>query len=142
MSPLKHLDYVIEEGTQRINWPRVHGWLASSYWTPGISRERVEKAARNSSLVLGAFKDHEQVGFLRVVSDKTRFAYICDVWVDAGHRGKGLARALVRYALEHPDFSTVNWLLATLDAHGVYAALGFQPLDEPERWMRLKRTQY
>lgn len=80
--------------------------------------------------MLGAYKNGEQVGFLRVVSDKTRFAYLCDVWVEEKHRGKGLARRMVRLALEHPDFKTVNWLLATLDAHGVYARIGFTPFVE------------
>lgn len=127
--------YVIEEGLRRTDWPRVHAWLTSSYWSPGVTREQVEKAARHSALVLSVFHDQEQVGYLRVISDKTRFAYLCDVWVDAAHRRRGLARAMVRYAMEHPEFSTVSWLLATADAHGVYAPLGFSPLKEPQRFM-------
>lgn len=119
----------------RIDWPRIHGWLASSYWTPGISMERVRRAAENSALVLGAYLGAEQIGYLRVVSDKTRFAYLCDVWVAEEYRGRGIARGMVETALEHPDFATVNWLLATLDAHGVYAKLGFNLLQNPERWM-------
>jgi len=130
--------YVLEEGLSRIDWSRVHAWLTASYWSPGITREQVERAARYSALVLAAFSGQEQVGYLRVVSDKTRFAYICDVWVVAAHRRRGLARAMVRYAMEHADFSTVGWLLATADAHGVYATLGFAPLKDPERWMGYK----
>ncbi len=128
-------EYEICSDVGRIDWGRVHQWLASSYWTPNITLERVRRGAENSALVLGAYKENEQVGYLRVVSDKSRFAYLCDVWVDQEHRGKGLARRMVRVALEHPDFTTVNWLLATLDAHGVYAKLGFTPLSNPERWM-------
>ncbi len=128
-------DWEIISGLSRVNWPRVHGWLSSSYWSPGISLERVKQGAANSALVLGAYAGAEQIGFLRVVSDKTRFAYICDVWVDQNHRGKGIARAMVHFALHHPDFATVNWVLATVDAHGVYAKLGFTPLSNPERWM-------
>ena len=97
--------------------------------------DRIKRGAANSALVLGAYVGTEQVGFLRVVSDKSRFAYICDVWVDEKHRGKGIARQMVSYALAHPDFSTVNWLLATVDAHKVYSKLGFQALPNPERWM-------
>jgi predicted N-acetyltransferase YhbS len=138
MSSRTHHEYVIEEGASRIDWPRVHSWLTSSYWSPGITRDRVEQAARNSALVLGAFIGREQVGHLRVISDKTRFAYLCDVWVETAHRRRGLARAMVRYATEHPDFSTVTWLLATLDAHAVYGTLGFRPLKEPQRWMEWK----
>jgi ribosomal protein S18 acetylase RimI-like enzyme len=114
--------------------------LASSYWSPGITREHVERAASHSALVLTAFREQEQVGYLRVISDKTRFAYICDVWVEAGHRRRGLASAMVRCALEHPDFSTVTWLLATVDAHSVYAPLGFRALKEPHRFMGFKPT--
>jgi len=128
-------DFEISSDVSRIDWNRVHRWLSSSYWSPGISLERVKRGAENSALVLGAFVKTEQVGFLRVVSDKSRFAYICDVWVDQNHRGKGIARAMVQSALDHPDFATVNWLLATLDAHGVYAKLGFTPLTNKERWM-------
>ena len=128
-------DYEISEDIARIDWNQVHEWLASSYWTPGISLERVRRGGENSALVLGAYKNGEQAGYLRVISDKTRFAYLCDVWVDEKHRGKGLARRMVQMALEHPDFATVNWLLATLDAHGVYQKLGFTPLQNPERWM-------
>lgn len=131
-------DYVIEEGQSRIDWARVHAWLTGSYWSPCITRERVERAAQQSTLVLGAFRGQEQVGYLRVVSDKTRFAYICDVWVDEAHRRRGLARAMIRHAMEHPEFSTVSWLLATVDAHEVYAPLGFSPLEEPHRFMRCK----
>lgn len=127
--------YELSTDLARIDWPRVHAWLASSYWTPGISMERVRRAAENSSMVIAAYGSDGQAGFARVVSDKTRFAYLCDVWVDAAHRGKGIARSMVRYALEHPDFATVNWLLATLDAHGVYKELGFAPLANTERWM-------
>jgi GNAT superfamily N-acetyltransferase len=118
-----------------MDWPLVQTWLASSYWSPGISLERVKRGAENSALVIGVFKDGAQVAFARVVSDKSRFAYICDVWVDSEHRGRGLARRIVAFALAHPDFTTVNWLLATHDAHGVYEKLGFGPLQNPERWM-------
>ena len=127
--------YEIDSDLKRIEWERVHAWLASSYWTPGIPLERIKRGAENSALVLGAYSSDGQVGFLRVVSDKSRFAYLCDVWVDEKHRGKGLARRMVQAALDHPDFTTVNWLLATLDAHGVYEKLGFARLANSERWM-------
>ena len=138
MSSRTRHEYVIEEGGSRIDWPRVHSWLTTSYWSPGITRDRVERAARNSALVLGAFIGREQVGYLRVVSDKTRFAYLCDVWVETAHRQRGLAGAMVRCAFEQSEFSTVKWLLATADAHAVYSTLGFSPLKEPQRWMECK----
>lgn len=67
-------ELTLDPDPARIDWARVHGWLTSSYWCPGIARERVERAARHSALVLGAYLGAEQVGYLRVVSDRTRIA--------------------------------------------------------------------
>jgi GNAT superfamily N-acetyltransferase len=131
-----HDRYELDDDRDRVNVHRVHGWLTSSYWSPGVSREVVERALRGSSLVVSAYLNDEQVGYLRVVSDKATFAWICDVWVDQPHRGKGLARAMVNFALAHPDHQGLRrWVLATRDAHEIYAACGFQPLPEPQRWM-------
>ena len=114
----------------------VHAWLTATYWSPGISRSAVERAASHSALVVGAFLEGVQVGYARFVSDQTTFAWVCDVYVAEEHRGKGIARKMVRFAIEHPDFQGLRrWLLATADAHGVYAGLGFVPLPSPERWM-------
>ncbi len=115
---------------------RVHCWLSSTYWSPGISREKVERAAQYSSLVVGVYCEGVQVAYCRVVSDRTTFAYICDVIVDETHRGKGIGKAMIRFVLEHPEHQGLRrWILATKDAHGVYADVGFQPLVMPERWM-------
>lgn len=133
-----HDGYELDEGLERVDFARVQGWLAGTYWSPGVGRETVERAARHSSLVVGAYRDGEQVGYLRVVSDRTTFAWVCDVFVDEAHRGRGLARAMVRFALEHPEHQGLRrWLLATADAHGVYQAIGFEPLVAPERWLAL-----
>jgi GNAT superfamily N-acetyltransferase len=135
-------DVEIVGGLDRVDFERVHGWLSSSYWSPGVAREKVQRAAQNSSLVVGAYMDGAQVGYLRVVSDKATFAWICDVYVDEAHRGNGIARAMVNYALKHPEHQRLRrWLLATADAHGVYAECGFKPLDNPERWMFLRPKQ-
>jgi len=130
-----YLEYVLDDDVSRIDWARVHGWLTMSYWSPGISAARVERAGRNSTRVVGAFQDGVQVGYLRVLSDRTRIAYLADVWVEESHRGRGLAKAMVAFVMDDPDYSTVMWLLATKDAHEVYRALGFDAVPEPARWM-------
>jgi len=138
----QHREYVIDDDAGRIDLPRVHGWLASTYWSPGVSRDVVERAIRGSSLVIGAYAsdgDRAQVGITRVVSDRATFAWLCDVFVDAPHRGRGLARAMVRFALDHPEHQGLRrWLLATKDAHGVYRALGFEPLPDADRWLTIR----
>lgn len=119
----------------RLDVARVHDWLASSYWTPGISRDLVERGIAGAHC-LGAYDGGEQVGFARAITDHASFAWIADVWVDAPLRGQGLGRRMVRWFLAHPDFAAIRRVaLATGDAHGVYAALGFHPLLRPARWM-------
>ena len=91
-------DYILDDSLERIDFERIHGWLTETYWSPGIARQTVEKGARRSSLVVGAYHKGTQVGYLRVVSDTTRFAWICDVYVAEANRGQGLAKAMVRFA--------------------------------------------
>jgi GNAT superfamily N-acetyltransferase len=114
----------------------IHQWLTNSYWSPGISRERVEKGFRNSKVVIGAFAEGRQVGVARVVSDTTRFAYIADVFVEEGFRGRGLGREMVRRLMSHPEVADARtWCLFTKDAHGVYESLGFERTRDPDRFM-------
>jgi len=83
-----------------------------------------------------------QVGYARCVSDKTRFAYILDVYVDENHRKQGIARAMVKYIISHPDLKDVyQWTLRTRDAHGVYKEVGFKPCAQPEQWMEIWGTR-
>jgi GNAT superfamily N-acetyltransferase len=136
---VQHGSYEIDDALERIDLARVHGWLASTYWSPGVKREVVERAARGSSLVIGAYLNDEQVSYTRIVSDRATFAWVCDVYVDEAHRKQGLARAMLSFALKHPEHQGLRrWLLATRDAHPVYRAMGFEPLERPERWMAFK----
>ncbi len=125
----------LSDDKARLDVTRVHGWLASSYWTPGISRELVERGIAGSHC-LGAYRDGEQIGFARAITDHASFAWIADVWVDESARGQGLGRCMVGWFIDHPQFAGIRRIaLATADAHGVYAALGFTPLMRPDRYM-------
>jgi GNAT superfamily N-acetyltransferase len=129
-------EYCIREGIEAVDFDRVHAWLTGSYWSPGIGIEKVRRAAAGSALVIGAFLDSEQVGYCRIISDKATFAWVCDVFVDDRHRGFGIAKQMLRYAQAHAELQGLRrWVLATKDAHEVYAACGFEPLWEPDRWM-------
>jgi GNAT superfamily N-acetyltransferase len=137
-----HGPYKISDAVERIDFPCVTAWLATTYWNAGISQVKVEYAASNSSMVVGAYLDDAQLGYLRVVSDKTTFAWLADVYVDEAHRKKGIATAMVRFAVEHPDYRTLNkWMLGTRDAHPVYAAAGFKALDKPQNVMILRMPE-
>jgi GNAT superfamily N-acetyltransferase len=135
--------YELDDDRTRIDFERVHSWLTNTYWSPGIAEEKVERAAEGSSLVIGVYhrsdvenEPDQQVGYLRVISDKATFAWIADVFVDEAHRGQKIASAMVRFALAHPEHQGLRrWVLATKDAQPVYAGVGFTPLPEPARWM-------
>jgi GNAT superfamily N-acetyltransferase len=129
--------YVRSDNRARLDFAAVHAALAASYWSPGVARETVERAAAGS-LAFGLYAPTgEQVGYARVVTDRATFAYLADVYVLDAHRGRGLGRWLVEGVLAHPDLQGLRrWMLATRDAHGLYARLGFTPLPHPERFMQ------
>ncbi|UUU35162.1 GNAT family N-acetyltransferase [Streptomyces sp. CA-210063] len=132
--------YEISDDPGRIDVGRVHHWLSTdAYWAIGRPREKQESAI-HGSLNFGAYEvgSGEQVAYARVVTDRTTFAWLCDVYVDRSARGKGLGTALVAAAREHlRPYGLRRILLATHDAHGVYAKLGFEPLAKPDQWMAL-----
>jgi GNAT superfamily N-acetyltransferase len=126
----------LSDDPARIDTPRVHGWLASSYWTPGVSLERVKRQNAGSHCLGAYHPEHGQVGFARMITDYASFAWLADVWVDERVRGHGLGRRMVGWFLDHPDYATVRRFgLVTADAQGVYAALGFTAPAQPERMM-------
>lgn len=116
----------------------IHAALTESYWSPGIPRDLVARGFRNSLVAL-ARRDGVLIGFARLVTDGTTFAWVCDVMVLPDHRGGGVGRDLVRAFRSRPELQGLRrWLLGTRDAHGVYAALGFAPLGAPERLMEIR----
>ena len=139
--------YLLSDDPARLDLGRVYGWLRGAYWSEGVRRDVVERAFAHS-IGLGVYAlgagAGGQVGVARVVTDRATFAWVCDVYVDDAHRGRGLARWMVGAARTHPELRGLRrWLLATRDAHGVYDALGFGPLSAPERWMeRVDRTSW
>ena len=120
----------------RLDVDRIHHWLSEdAYWALGRSREVVERTIANS-LNFGAYDDGELVGYARVVTDHATFAWLCDVYVDPSRRGTGVGTALLgAVSTELAGLEVRRALLATADAHDVYARFGFTPLPDAERWM-------
>jgi GNAT superfamily N-acetyltransferase len=119
----------------------VHRWLSTdTYWALGRSIDVVRRATENS-INFGAFSaDGSQVAYARVVTDCATFAWLCDVYVDPGHRGRGLGTRLAAAVVDHlAPYELKRVLLATADAHGVYASVGFVPVTDPDRLMVLQK---
>ncbi len=125
----------LDDDKARLDVGAVHGWLASSYWSPGIERELLQRAIAGSHC-LGAYRAGEQVGFARAITDYATFAWIADVWVAEEYRGQGLGQRLVNWFVEHSRFDGIRrFALVTADAHGVYEKLAFTALLRPDRYM-------
>jgi GNAT superfamily N-acetyltransferase len=122
----------------RLDRDRVHGWLATeSYWAAGRTRA-AQDAAVDASRNFGVYdaETDEQLGYARVITDGVTFAWLCDVFVAADARGRGVGVALVEGvvdALAPLDLKRIA--LTTADAHGLYERFGFRGLEQPEQWM-------
>ena len=128
-------DYTISTDPARLDLDVIHGYLDRSYWAAGRPRELVARSLRHS-LCFGLYHGSVQVGLARVVSDAATFAWLADVFVLEEHRGQGLAKWLIATVVAHPDLRDVRrFMLATRDAHGLYAQFGFAPIAAPERLM-------
>lgn len=134
--PWRRPGYEISTDAARLDMDFVHRELSHSYWSPGVPRSVIERAVAGS-VIFGIYrKDGPQVGFARLVTDTATFAYLCDVVVTEDARGTGLGTWLMECIAAHPDLQGLRrWMLATRDAHGLYAKTGWTPLNTPERFM-------
>src|SRR6266566_4164253 len=98
-------------------------------------RYQVMVRAVENSLVVGLYSaDGGQAGFARFVTDYATFGWLCDVFVDAAHRGHGLGSFLVRTATDHSAVRDLRQVLATAPERTLYRRLGFGNLVSPDRW--------
>ena len=130
--------YEISTDTARVDRELVHEFLSKdAYWARGIPRAVVDRCIENS-LCFGVYRGDEQVGFARVVTDRAAIAYLGDVFIVPGHRGRGLGKWLVATVMEHPDLQGLRrFMLGTEDAHSLYERFGFRSPDHPERMMEI-----
>ena len=129
-------EYLISTDRSRLNVELIHDFLSrTSYWATGRTRDVVQRSIENS-LPFGIYKGSDQIGFARIVTDYATFAWVADVFVLPEHRGQGLSKWLMEVILSHPELQGFRrWVLATKDAHSLYARFGFIALHRPERWM-------
>ena len=128
--------FLISTDPARLDFDVICDFLKRAYWAQGRPREAVERAFAHS-LPFGLYEGSRQIGMARVLSDGAVFAYLMDVFIHEEYRGRGLGKWLVETVLAHPDVKNVRrWMLATSDAHELYARFGFQPIDDPTMWMQ------
>ncbi|MFN8354535.1 MAG: GNAT family N-acetyltransferase [Spirosomataceae bacterium] len=133
-------EYLLTTDKSLLNLSVIFNYLHhESYWAKGIPMEKVERSF-NNSLTFGIIHQGQQIAYARVISDFATFAYLADVFVLPAHRGQGLSKWMVQHIMQYPDLQGLRrWILATQDAHGLYAHYGFELLSSPERWMHIFR---
>jgi GNAT superfamily N-acetyltransferase len=132
--------YLLSTDKSKLDVDLIHHFLSmESYWALHIPRPIVERAIANA-LCFGIYLGDTQVGFARVITDAATFGYLADVFVLPAHRGKGLSKWMMECILAHPDLQGLRrMMLATRDAHGLYAGYGFTAPDNPSRFMALEK---
>ena len=143
-------DYLLTTDPVRVDVAAVHAYLTTAYWSEGVPLEVVRRAIAGSipfsvwwepgAVAAGDSPASRpapaQVAFARAITDRTTFAYVADVYVLEAHRGRGLSTWMMEALIAHPDLQGLRrMVLATRDAHGLYAKFGFKPLAIPDRWM-------
>ena len=126
----------ISSDPERLDVDTIHRWLSGdAYWALGRTREVVARSIAHS-INFGAYDGGELVGYARLVTDRATYAWLCDVYVEGSHRGRGVGSALLSAVDQQlASYGVGRAVLATNDAHAVYARFGFAPLTNPERWM-------
>ena len=131
-------NYTISTDKQKLDITTIHNFLTASYWSSGISLEKVKRSVEHS-LCFGLYDGNKQIGFARVVTDYTLFGYLADVFVIEEYRGKGLSTWLMECVVNHPEIKDLRgWMLATKDAHGLYEKFGFKLIEDPGKYMTKK----
>lgn len=136
-------NFFISTDKAKLDIAYIHRFLCyESYWAKNIPLELVQKSI-SGSVCFALYRQDaisgrdEQAGFARVITDGATFGYLADVFIDSRYRGQGLGKMLMQAIMQHPDLQGFRrWMLATRDAHGLYAQFGFAPLAQPERFMR------
>ena len=134
-------NFVISTDKSKLDIASIHRYIGGeSYWAQGIPLDILKKSIHNS-LSFGIYDGVKQVGFARMITDCSTFAYLADVYVLEAYRGNGLSKWLMEFIMKHPDLQGLRrYMLATRDAHGLYLQYGFKPVANPENIMEIRNA--
>ena len=134
-------DFTISTDKTKLDVVAIHDYLCNrSYWAQGRTLEAVKKSIENS-LCFGVYdKDDNFIGFARVITDCTVFAYLLDLFILESYRKRGLGKCLVDHIVNREDLKNVRWRLDTRDAHELYRKFGFREPAFPEKIMEKQKV--
>lgn len=128
--------YRFSTNKSMLNINYIHAFLSTqTYWAKGVPLAIVKQSIQHS-LTIGVYQNEKQIGFARVVTDYATFGYLADVFVDEAYRGRGISKNLISFIFTIEELTGLRrFMLATRDAHSLYARVGFKPLKSPENFM-------
>lgn len=113
----------------------IHQFLTESYWAKGRTIDEVKKSIEHC-LCFGVYLYEKQIGFARIATDYTVFAYLMDIFILPTHRRKGYSKQLMKAINNEPQLKSCKvWMLKTADAHNLYKQFGYRELAQPEKVM-------
>lgn len=134
---VKRRKFLISNDKRKLKLNLVCSEIKKQYWAKDLSVASIKKSIKNSR-AYGLYYEDQQIGFAKVLSDNSRFAYLSDVFILEEFRGQGLAVFLIESILKDPELKYVfKWMLATRDAHNLYKKVGFEKLKNPNAFMQL-----
>lgn len=122
--------YALDDDRDRVDQDVLWDFLSTqAYWGRFRTRAQVQAQVASAFRVVAAYSTGSgaMVGFARSWSDGVSSAYLGDVFVLPGHRGRGLATAMVDSMINTGPGAGLRWMLHTADAHELYARFGFAP---------------
>ncbi len=131
-------EFCISTDKTKLDVDSIHEFLSTrAYWCLNIPKDKVQLAIQNS-LCFGVYNDEKQIGLARVISDFSTIAYLGDVYIIDGYRGKGLSKWLMETIMCYPELQGLRrWILLTGDAHGLYRQFGWTDIADPSKWMEM-----
>ncbi|WP_422363094.1 GNAT family N-acetyltransferase [Pyruvatibacter mobilis] len=142
-STFREGDFEVCTDRNRLDRAVIMNTLSETYWAGDMAPEQLMESVANG-LPFGLYHlpTSRQIGFTRLVTDMTRFAWVSDVFVIDSFKGQGCGKMLMRAILSYPPLEKVyNWTLATKDAHGFYEQFGFRLAEGKDAMMQLKRPK-
>jgi len=128
--------YSISTNIEELDMEMIHLYLSKeSYWAQHIPIHMVKQSIENS-LNFGIFHETKQIGFARLITDKTTMAYLCDVFIIETYQQKGLSSWLMETIMNYPALQGLKlWILVTSSADWLYEKHGFKQLEKPQFYM-------
>ena len=121
--------YILSDDKALIDLDFVRLMLSTSFWASGRDKDTIIRSIENS-LCFGLFeKSHSQIGFVRFITDRAVYSWLCDFIISEDHRGKGLGKWMMEKMLSHPEIKGTRVGVRTKNAQEFYRRYGFENDD-------------